>query len=783
GAGNTVTYTQGGAPVVASPAIAVADAGSATLVSASVSISGGFLAGDKLAARTAGTGIVAIYDAGSGVLTLSGVDTLAHYQAVLDSVTFSSGSANPTNAGTDVSRTLTWQVNDGTLSSPALTSTVDVTEISAPLLAGAGNTVSYRQGGAPVAASPMINVADVESTTLASASVTISGGFFVGDVLAAVTTGTAIAANFSATTHALTLTGSDTVAHYQQVLDSVTFSSTSADPTNSGADVSRTLSWQVKDVSLSSNTVTSTVSVTKSSAPLLTGAGSGVTFTQNGGPVSAASPALTVSDTGSTTLASASVTISGGFFAGDTLAATAVAGIAVSYNTVSGVLSLSGTASLANYQTVLDSVTFSSTSANPTNGGADPSRTLTWQASDGTLASNTVRSTVTVVGVGPVLAGAGNTVSYTQGGAAVIASPAISATDAAALNLASASVAISAGYFAGDTLTALTTGTGITASFDASTGILSLDGSATPAIYQQVLRTVAFHSVSVNPTNGGTDTSRTLSWQVNDGTLNSHTVTSTVTVVGTAHALAPASIASAPASIASAPTSSPSGGLPTASMTMARSATPTASVPASATPTKPLLANARLSMGSTSAAAGASVTVPVRIDSAVGLHSMHLMIRYDARALTPVTVERSALTAGFAYTAGVVEPGLLRIEAASQKPLPAGGGELFGLKFALAATAAGTLRIDFASARLNDARLMARDPNAGAIIVKARTPQPAAPPAGAKPAISLTQPARSFELGSSSKTHAWLDDFLKPGEGKNGKANSWTVEVKRRTLH
>jgi hypothetical protein len=73
--------------------------------------------------------------------------------------------------------------------------------------------------------------------------------------------------------------------------------------------------------------------------------------------------------------------------------------------------------------------------------------------------------------------------------------------------------------------------------------------------------------------------------------------------------------------------------------------------------------------------------------------------------------------------------------------------------------------------------------NEGAIMVKAPTPQPAAALAGGKPAISLHQPARSFELGSSGKTNAWLDDFLKPGESKNGKANSWTVQVKPRTLH
>jgi hypothetical protein len=268
------------------------------------------------------------------------------------------------------------------------------------------------------------------------------------------------------------------------------------------------------------------------------------------------------------------------------------------------------------------------------------------------------------------------------------------------------------------------------------------------ANYQKVLESVTYSSTSANPTNTGTDTSRTLSWQVNDGTLNSNTVTSKVNVA----ALAPFFVAAA-ATVRPAPRAGQS--------------------------KSPKLGNTRLSMGSLTAAAGARVTVPVSISSARGLQSMQLVIRYDAHALTPVAVERSALMAGFSYTAGIVRPGELLIEANSEKPLEADGGELFGLKFALAPTAAGTFRIDFVSASLNDARLMVRDPNEGAIIVKAPNPALQA----AKPNISLNQPARSFELGSSGKTNAWLDDFLKPSEGKNGKANSWTVQVKPRTLH
>ena len=92
-----------------------------------MSISSGCLTGDTLAASTSGTSITASYNASTGVLSLTGSDTLAHYQQVLDSVSYSSSSQNPTNSGADPSRTVSWVVNDGTLNSATQTTTVNIT--------------------------------------------------------------------------------------------------------------------------------------------------------------------------------------------------------------------------------------------------------------------------------------------------------------------------------------------------------------------------------------------------------------------------------------------------------------------------------------------------------------------------------------------------------------------------------------------------------------------------------------------------------------------------------
>ena len=110
------TFICGGTAVAVAPHLIVSDAGSANLLWATVSISGGPLdtGNEILAANTAGTAITAAYNSTSGVLTLSGSDTLANYQQVLQSVTYVDTLATTTNTG---NRTLRFSVSDASNSS------------------------------------------------------------------------------------------------------------------------------------------------------------------------------------------------------------------------------------------------------------------------------------------------------------------------------------------------------------------------------------------------------------------------------------------------------------------------------------------------------------------------------------------------------------------------------------------------------------------------------------------------------------------------------------------
>src|SRR5262249_26047764 len=140
--------------------------------------------GDVLAANAgvlATTAIAASYNASSETLLLTGADTLAHYQSVLDTVTFFDASDNPTNFGSNASRTITWiAANGGNASSPAPT-TLGITAINDPPTLAGVPTVEVFHLGQTLTLAAAAALSDPDSLTLANATVAVTGGTFAGD--------------------------------------------------------------------------------------------------------------------------------------------------------------------------------------------------------------------------------------------------------------------------------------------------------------------------------------------------------------------------------------------------------------------------------------------------------------------------------------------------------------------------------------------------------------------------------------------------------------------------
>ena len=109
-------------------------------------------------------------------------------------------------------------------------------------------------------------------------------------------------------------------------------------------------------------------------------------------------------------------------------------------------------------------------------------------------------------------------------------------TDEDDANIASATVTISSGFQSSEDVLAFTDTNDINGSWNQSTGILTLSGSATKAKYEAALESVTYNNTSENPNT----TDRTISWQINDGTANSSAVTSTISLASVNDAPYPA---------------------------------------------------------------------------------------------------------------------------------------------------------------------------------------------------------------------------------------------------
>ena len=122
GADYATTFTEdGGAVLVADADAVLADVDNTTLASMTVTLANPLDGtAESLSADTTGTAITASYDAGTGILTLSGADTTAAYQQVLRTVAYDNSSQNPDTTA----RTVTFTANDGTADSNLATTTV-----------------------------------------------------------------------------------------------------------------------------------------------------------------------------------------------------------------------------------------------------------------------------------------------------------------------------------------------------------------------------------------------------------------------------------------------------------------------------------------------------------------------------------------------------------------------------------------------------------------------------------------------------------------------------------
>jgi hypothetical protein len=118
----SLNYTEKQGPTAIEPGIIVTDADNSTLVSATVTIAANYVRGEDVLSFANTASITGSFDSSTGILWLTGTDTVANYQAALRAVCYNNTSNNPSTAG----RTVSFSAADGTCGSSAANRSITV---------------------------------------------------------------------------------------------------------------------------------------------------------------------------------------------------------------------------------------------------------------------------------------------------------------------------------------------------------------------------------------------------------------------------------------------------------------------------------------------------------------------------------------------------------------------------------------------------------------------------------------------------------------------------------
>ena len=525
---SVLSYTEAEVSTAINTVVTVTDVDNTTQVSAKVAITGGYVAAQDLlsfVANSASMGnITGSYSA--GVMSLSsagGTATLAQWQAALQAVKYSNTSANPDTS----TRTVSYSINDGTVDSAVLTSTINLVSVNnAPVNTVPGTTQTTAEDTAKVITG--LSIADTDAGT---GNMTVTLAVDHGTISVAAGTGVTLTTNGTGSVQLLgtlsainTLLATTNAVTYTPTLNyngSDTLTVTTSDNGNTGSG----------NVLTDQDTVALSVTAVND-PPVVTGNVSLSTLEDN---------AITfkVADQ-----IASKVTDADG---------TAFKGIVIVQNTsTNGTWAYSTDGNTwTDFPTSLNVIEWTKVmyldasaylrftpvnNANGTNLG-----NLNFRAVDDTFLASPVSGTlcnannkigdsisnspgfltvsVTAVNDAPVVTPGATAAAYTENAVAVVINSALTVSDVDSANLTGATVSIGSGFTTGDVL-AFTNANGITGSYNSSTGVLTLTGTATVANYQTGLRSITFSSTSEAPT--AISATRTINWQVDDGQTDNH---------------------------------------------------------------------------------------------------------------------------------------------------------------------------------------------------------------------------------------------------------------------
>ncbi|WP_374158853.1 hypothetical protein ACEWX3_05160 [Mycobacterium sp. G7A2] len=507
----TPIFTLGKSPVKVFSSVTITDLDSDELSEATVKILTAGKSTDVLDyVAPDGNPITATWDAATQTLTLSGVATKDQYEDALKAVTFST-----TEGG--LPRGLSVSLVDDAGVASLVPGAAVVTVIGLPPGILTVGTPIFTLGKSPVKVFSSVTITDLDSDELSEATVKILTAGKGSDVLGYVAPdGNPITATWDAATRTLTLSGAATVDQYEQALKAVTFSTTEG-------GLPRGLSVALVDDAGVASLVPGAAVVTVVGLPpgILT-VGTPI-FTLGKSPVKVFS-SVTITDADSDELSEATVKILTAGKGSDVLDYVAPDGnpITASWDAATRTLTLSGAATVDQYEQALKAVTFSTTE-----GGLPRGLSVSLVDDAGVASLVPGAAVVTVIGLPPGILTVGTPI-FTLGKSPVKVLSSVTITDADSDELSEATVKILTAGKDSDVLSySGIQGNPITASWDAATQTLTLSGVATKDQYEDALKAVTFST-----TEGGLPRGLSVSLVDDAGVASLVPGAAVVTVVG-----------------------------------------------------------------------------------------------------------------------------------------------------------------------------------------------------------------------------------------------------------
>ncbi len=512
----TISYTED-ATSVAIEDIVVTDVDNSETITATLTLTDPTYG----ALTTSGT---ATYDTGSGDWTIT--DSVANVNTALASVAFVPSSNN------DNSTTITTHIEDAAGTGPTDGSIIlRVTAVNdAPVFTNLGASLVYINGGSAIDLDTDVTISDVELDALNSGlgdytgtilTLSRNGGSNSNDILLAASSGTdtitvigSVVAGFTSTNGQLQITFENngvipTTAIVNSILRDLTYENTNTTNPPSTVQINyelndgNTSSQGTGGVQLATGSVTVNIDSTNHQ-PAASNLNQTISYTE--GDVSAALDDIVIDDVDTDEMITASLAVANPEFGTLTLSG------AATYTT--GTWTITDTAS--NVNAALASVAFIPVTEN------DQDTTIAIHIVDGgedgtTAVTGTINLNVTAVNDQPIITVDATNKLYLNNSGAITIDPALTISDIDSPDLSSAVVKFGKGYLEGEDVLQFTSQSGITGSFSANTGTLTLNGTASVADYETALRSVQYKDVNSTPTHG----LLTINFSVNDGLENS----------------------------------------------------------------------------------------------------------------------------------------------------------------------------------------------------------------------------------------------------------------------